>query len=98
MPSTGASTSGLDQALGQGQLPLECPSAVCEAGPPGRTALKGVEIGRGEEEGPDGDMPVQKAKQALAAAARGVVGADHSVLQAVSVALCTSIALLPTPS
>lgn len=94
MPSAGASTSGLDHAQGQGRLPAECPSALCEAGPSGRSALKDVGTKRGEEEGAAGDMPVEKAKQAVAAAAKGMIGSDHSVLQAVSAAVCTFVALL----
>ncbi|KAL3131608.1 hypothetical protein ABBQ38_007905 [Trebouxia sp. C0009 RCD-2024] len=86
VPSAGASTSGLDHAQRQGQMPGECPSALCEAGPSGRSALKGVGIRRREEEGAAGEIPVEKAKQAVAAAARGMIGTDHSILQAVSAA------------
>lgn len=79
-------------------MPGECPSALCEAGPSGRSALKGVGIRRREEEGAAGEIPVEKAKQAVAAAARGMIGTDHSILQAVSAAVCTLVALLITPT
>lgn len=50
----------------------------------------GMKLEVPEEEAVDGDkrLPVDKAKQALAAAARGVDAADYSTLQAVRAA-CT---------
>ena len=77
-------------ALGQGQvpglLPVGCPSAPNQAGPSGRAVPSGMKLEVPEEEAAYGDrrLPVDKAKQVLAAAARGVDAADYSTLQAVS--------------
>lgn len=66
---------------------MERQSAPCEAGPSGHSALKGVGVEGSEEEAAYGDRAVGKAKQAIAAAARGVKAADYTTLQTVSAAL-----------
>lgn len=85
-----SSTAPTALAQGLGQVPAERPSAPGQVGPSGRSVPTEMRLEGAEEDADNGGghLAVDKAKQALVAAARGVQAADYTTLQVVR-AVCT---------
>lgn len=69
---------------GQGQRASDSSAAPSHVGAFGKSTLKGLKLNLAPGEAADGDRSVGRAKEALAAAVKGVDASDYTTLQAVS--------------